>query len=103
MNMRMIAAIAALTAALSGCATPLHDTTAAQRLAVACEAWAGALDSLTVLREEGALSEAQIARVDALRDPVTRACALDAPTTAEDIGRVERSAAELAEIEEDAR
>lgn len=97
--------IAITTLAVAGCASVdrLGNASGAQRLAVACEAWAGALDSLATLRAEGALSESQIERVDAIRGPVTRTCSLDAPTTAADIGRVQRAAAELAEIEEEAQ
>lgn len=97
--------IIALTLAGAGCTTVdrLGDASGAQRLAVACEAWAGALDSLATLRADGALSESQIERVDAIRGPVTRACALDAPTTTADIDRVQRATAEIVEIQEDAQ
>lgn len=87
---------------VSGCAAVdrMGQASGAQRLAVACTAWAGALDSLASLRATGRLSASQVARVEALRGPVTRLCALDAPATSAGIDRVQRAAAELTAIRE---
>ncbi|MCA1806453.1 MAG: hypothetical protein LC687_01105 [Actinobacteria bacterium] len=71
--------------AMSGCAN--LKTSPESRLAIACETYAGVLNSLAHMREDGQLSDSQISRVDRLRPALNSLCEMqpDAPESSSDV------------------
>ncbi len=80
----------ALGLILAGC-SGAADTRATNALAIACDSFATVLDQLTPMREDGKISNVNIARVDATLEKVNPVCKANSKVDpAEVVGIVDR-------------